>query len=106
MRAEPLSVVKYVVWSAEIPCSVEGNTGRDEVETPERIRGIDCRLPMGDLPPRPTVCHCDVTPDRLHDTPLEELLAPDLGVVGWPDRRHSTVRRRVHRMARHPPDHP
>ena len=56
--------------------------GRDQVETPERIRGIYCRLPMGDLPPRPTVCHCDVTPDRLHDTPLPELLAPGLGVVG------------------------
>ena len=56
--------------------------GRHEVETPERIRGIYCRLPMGDLPPRPTVCHCDVTPDRLHSTPLEELLAPGLGMVG------------------------
>ena len=56
--------------------------GRREVETPERIRGIYCRLPMGDLPPRPTECHCDVTPDRLYGTPLEELLAPGLGVLG------------------------
>ena len=56
--------------------------GRHEVKTPERISGIYCRLPMGDLPPRPTVCHCDVTPDRLHSTPLEKLLAPGLGVVG------------------------
>ena len=56
--------------------------GRGEVETPERIRGIYCRLPMGDQPPQPTVCHCDVTPDRLHSTPLEQLLAPGLGVVG------------------------
>ena len=56
--------------------------GRREVATPERIRGIYCRLPMGDLPPRPTECHCDVTPDRLHSTPPEELLAPGLGVVG------------------------
>ena len=37
---------------------------------------------MGDLPPRPTVCHCDVTFDRLHDTPLEELLAPGLAWSG------------------------
>ena len=56
--------------------------GRNEVEAPERIRGIYCQLPEGDLPPRPTVCHCDVTPDRLHSTPLAELLAPGLGAVG------------------------
>ena len=62
-------------WAAQL-------LGQHEVKTPERIRGIYCRLPMGDLPPRPTVCHCDVTPNRLHSTPLEKLLAPGLGVVG------------------------
>lgn len=56
--------------------------GRGEVEVPERIRGIYCQLPMGELPARPTVCHCDLTPDRLHATPPEQLLAPGLGVVG------------------------
>ena len=56
--------------------------GRNEIEVPERIRGIYCQLPEGDLPPRPTVCHYDVTPDRLHSTPLAELLAPGLGAVG------------------------
>ena len=56
--------------------------GRGEIEVPERIRGIYCQLPEGELPPRPTVCHCDVTPDRLHSTPLSELLAPGLGAVG------------------------
>ena len=56
--------------------------GRGEIEAPERIRGIYCQLPEGDRPPRPTVCHCDVSPDRLHGTPLAELLAPGLGVVG------------------------
>ena len=56
--------------------------GRGEIEAPERIRGIYCQLPEGDLPPRPTVCHCDMTPDRLHSTPLAELLAPGLGAVG------------------------
>ena len=56
--------------------------GRGEIEVPERIRGIYCQLPMRDLPPPPTVCHCDVSPDRLHRTPLAELLAPGLGVVG------------------------
>ena len=30
---------------------------------------------MGDLLARSTVCYCDVTPDRLHDTPPEELPA-------------------------------
>ena len=59
--------------------------GHGEVETPERIRGIYFRLPMGAQPPQPTVCHCDVTPDRLHETPLEKLLAPGLGVVGLID---------------------
>jgi hypothetical protein len=59
--------------------------GPGQVEPPERIRGIYCRLPMGDEPPQPTVCHCDVTPDRLHSTPLTELLAPGLGVVGLID---------------------
>ena len=52
------------------------------MEIPERIRGIYCQLPMGDLPARPIVCHCDVSPDRLHSTPLAKLLAPGLGVVG------------------------
>ena len=56
--------------------------GRGETEVPERIRGIYCQLPEGELPPRPTVCHCDVTPDRLHSTPLSALLAPGLGAVG------------------------
>ena len=43
--------------------------GRGEVQVPERIRGIYCQLPMGDLPPCPIVCHCDVSPDRLHRPP-------------------------------------
>ena len=56
--------------------------GRGEIEAPKRIRGIYCQLPEeGDLPPRPTVCHCDVSPDRLHSTPLAELLAPVYGPI-------------------------
>ena len=77
--------------------------GRGEIEVPERIRGIYCQLPKGDLPPRPTVCHCDVTPDRLHSTPLAELLAPGLGAVGLiadipPARGAFTVWPGTHRL--------
>ena len=62
--------------------------GEGEVVTPERrdgpsgVRGIYCRLPSGHLPEKPTICHCDVGPDRLHSTPHEILFAVGLGVVG------------------------
>ena len=50
---------------------------------PERIRGIYCRLPMGDLPEKPTVCHCDVRPDKLDTSQWRDyLLQPGMGVGG------------------------
>ena len=56
--------------------------GKGEIVTPERVRGIYCRLPMGHLPEKPTICHCDVGPDHLHSTSHEVLFAAGLGVVG------------------------
>ena len=47
--------------------------GEEGFMIPERIRGIYCRLPMGDVPEEPTICHCDVGPDPL---------VPRVGVVG------------------------
>ncbi len=44
---------------------VEQLMGEGEVKRPEKIRGIHCRLPMGDAPEKPTIRHCDVTPDKL-----------------------------------------
>ncbi|MDP6752027.1 MAG: phytanoyl-CoA dioxygenase family protein, partial [Candidatus Poribacteria bacterium] len=49
---------------------------------PERVRGIYCRLPMGEAAEQPLVCHCDVGPDSLHETPFARLLKPGIGAVG------------------------
>ena len=49
---------------------------------PEQIRGIYCRLPMGDLPEKPTVCHCDLSPDMDTSQKRETVLQPGVGVVG------------------------
>ena len=61
---------------------VEQLLGEGEVKRPENIRGIYCHLPMGDAPKKPTVCHCDLKPDKLDTEPLENLLQPRLGLVG------------------------
>ena len=56
--------------------------GAAKFDVPERVRGIYCRLPMGEAAEQPLVCHCDVGPDSLHETPFERLLKPGLGAVG------------------------
>lgn len=61
---------------------VEQLLGEGEVKQPEKIRGIYCRLPMGDAPEEPTICHCDVTPDNLNMDLRGTALQPGLGLVG------------------------
>ena len=56
--------------------------GSGKFDLPERVRGIYCRLPMGDAAEKPLTCHCDVSPDSLHETPFETLLKPGIGAVG------------------------
>ena len=57
---------------------VEQLLGKREVKRPEKIRGIYCRLPEGDVPEKPTVCHCDLSPDNA----VKDVMAPRLGLVG------------------------
>lgn len=61
---------------------VEQLLGVGEVNRPEKIRGIYCRLPMGEAPKEPTVCHCDVRPPTLDKVSAKHLFAPRLGLVG------------------------
>ncbi len=56
--------------------------GSGKFDVPERVRGIYCRLPMGEAAEKPLVCHCDVNPDSLHEIPFKTLLKPGIGVVG------------------------
>ena len=52
--------------------------GLGKFDLPERVRGIYCRLPMGDAAEKPLTCHYDVSPDSLHETPFETLLKPGI----------------------------
>jgi hypothetical protein len=61
---------------------IEQLLGEGEVKRPDKIRGIYCRLPMGDAPEKPIVCHCDVSPDKLDLDLRETALQPGMGLVG------------------------
>jgi len=75
-------IVRMLVANPVIVGWAEQLLGEGTFDVPERIRGIYCRLPMGDAPEEPVVCHCDVGPDQLHETPFTQLLNPGVGVVG------------------------
>ena len=80
--AEEEWLVRMLVANPVIVGWVEQLLGEGTFDVRERVRGIYCRLPMGDVPEEPLVCHCDVGPDRLHETPFPQLLNPGVGVVG------------------------
>jgi hypothetical protein len=75
-------LVRMLVANPVIVGWAEQLLGEGSFDTRERVRGIYCRLPMGDAPEKPLVCHCDVGPDSLHETPFQTLLNPGVGVIG------------------------
>ena len=83
---EPRSEEWIVRMSAADPTILgwtEQLLGEGEVELPERIRGIYCRLPMSEEPEEPIGCHCDAfAPDKLDTETVIRLMAPRVGFVG------------------------
>ncbi len=80
--AEEEWLVRMMAANPVIVGWVEQLLGEGTFDVKERVRGIYCRLPMGDAPEKPLVCHCDVGPDRLHETLFTQLLNPGVGAVG------------------------
>ena len=78
-------IVRMLATDPAIFAMAEQMLGVGELQPPERIRGIYCTLPFGDLPRRPMTCHCDAHPFHLGVVGYIDDVGPDSGAFGvWP----------------------
>ena len=77
------SILRMSTADAKIWNWTEQLLGPGEVQPPERIRGIYCRLPMAEEPKEPVRCHCDAfNPEKVGEVPVKRILKPRLGLIG------------------------